>query len=478
MARYTCNIEVKKEGTTSKNKPRRFQVRIRVYDSMTRKMKRIPTGIWLTSTESWNRRKQKIKAHAEDGHAEEWNEIIQGKLKEVRKNCRRLETGVPIQPTEDSCKQDYSFLNFVRCMRDDIVNAGRINYGKRFNTLVQKIKMFLKAKRKTDLLFSEVNYEFCQRFQVFLQKLPKQNNKNELLSQSAVAEILTMLKTSVREAVNLKKIMPQDNPFLHFKYSHGVVKQKERLSFDEIKKLEALEFDDTEHGRLLLLSRDAFLFSFYAAGMRFEDVCMLRWMNVKVEGESVRLTYTMHKNGKNCDWVLVPEALAILKRWYGDKHCQQNDYIFPLLDTNADYAKANTYEKITVMAPPLKKKLFMAISSRNVVVNRSLKELTKLAGIYKSISFHCARHSVASIAVSEGVGLERVRGILKHTNYSTTQRYVADFNNSTNDETLRAIFNSNKERIPKSSQVILHQIAELPEEERAKLLSELRKLYS
>lgn len=483
MSRFTCDIEINRAGTVSKSKPRKFQVRIRVYDSATRKLKRIPTGVWLSSVGNWNSRKQEIKSHAEGGHADEWNETIRNKLQEVREYCKALEDGK--QTLSDNVTfgdqvptpENTSFLLFVRNLRDDIIGSGQINYGKRFNTLVLKLEKYLKAKKKLDMSFSDVNYEFCQRFESFLKRLHKQNNKDELLSQAAVAEILTLLKTSVRKAVNMGKMLPQDNPFLQFKYSHGATKKKERLSCEEIESLEELEFDDSVHGRLLLLTRDSFLFSFYAAGMRFEDICMLRWNNIRVEDKTVRLLYIMHKNGKTCNWLLVPAAVTILKRWYNDKYSKMNDYVFPLLDIMADYAKADTYEKITVMSPELKKKLFRAISSRNVVINRSLKELMTMAEIHKSISFHCARHSIASLAVSEGVGLERVRGILKHTNFSTTQQYVAEFNNAANDETLRTIFSYQHKDEDKIVQSVLKQISRLSDESRSNLLLEIRKVY-
>lgn len=480
MPRFTVNIEINKRGTTSKTRPQRFQVSIRIYDSLTRKKKRIPTGVWLSSVDSWNTRKQEIKSHAENGHADEWNEIIMNKLQEVREYCKTLESGK--QTLSDSKynsdePKDTSFLMFVRNLKDSFIDSGQINYGKRFNTLVLKLEKYIKAKGKIDISYSDVDYEFCLRFESFLKRLHKQNNRDELLSQSAVAEILTMLKTSVRKAVSMRKIKPEDNPFLQFSYSHGVSKKKEKLNYDEIRRLEALEFEDSTHGKLLLLTRDTFLFSFYAAGMRFEDVCMLRWSNIQVEDNTVRVNYTMHKNGKTCDWLLVPDSLTILKRWYDDKRSKQTDYVFPLLDVNAEYAKADSYDKITVMSPVLKKKLFRAISSRNVVINRSLKELMNMADIYKSISFHCARHSVANLAVTEGIGLDRVRGILKHTNYATTQQYVADFNNSANDQTLREIFYSEKSRDGETVAFLLRQIAQLSENERILLISEIRRVY-
>ena len=45
-------------------------------------------------------------------------------------------------------------------------------------------------------------------------------------------------------------------------------------------------------------------------------------------------------------------------------------------------------------------------------------------GIEKSISFHAARHSFATLALGKGMPIESVSKILGHTNIVTTQKYA------------------------------------------------------
>ena len=45
-------------------------------------------------------------------------------------------------------------------------------------------------------------------------------------------------------------------------------------------------------------------------------------------------------------------------------------------------------------------------------------------GITKDISFHTARHSFATLALSKGMPIESVSKILGHTNIVTTQKYA------------------------------------------------------
>ena len=45
-------------------------------------------------------------------------------------------------------------------------------------------------------------------------------------------------------------------------------------------------------------------------------------------------------------------------------------------------------------------------------------------GIEKQISYHCGRHSFATIALTNGMPIESVSRVLGHTNIVTTQIYA------------------------------------------------------
>lgn len=45
-------------------------------------------------------------------------------------------------------------------------------------------------------------------------------------------------------------------------------------------------------------------------------------------------------------------------------------------------------------------------------------------GIQKHITFHCARHTFAVIALNAGLPIESVSRVLGHTNITTTQIYA------------------------------------------------------
>ena len=60
----------------------------------------------------------------------------------------------------------------------------------------------------------------------------------------------------------------------------------------------------------------------------------------------------------------------------------------------------------------------------NQKINAYLKEIADLCGIKKSLTFHLARHTFATMSLSKGVPMESVSKMLGHTNLKTTQIYA------------------------------------------------------
>lgn len=62
--------------------------------------------------------------------------------------------------------------------------------------------------------------------------------------------------------------------------------------------------------------------------------------------------------------------------------------------------------------------------SSNQKVNAYQKELADICGIQKTVTFHTARHSAASLALSNGMPMESVAKMLGHKNVRMTQLYA------------------------------------------------------
>jgi hypothetical protein len=70
----------------------------------------------------------------------------------------------------------------------------------------------------------------------------------------------------------------------------------------------------------------------------------------------------------------------------------------------------------------------------NQKMNAYLKEIADLCGINKTLTFHVARHSYATLTLSKGVSIESVSKMLGHTNIKTTQIYARITDNKISDD--------------------------------------------
>lgn len=181
---------------------------------------------------------------------------------------------------------------------------------------------------------------------------------------------------------------------------------RRKLTFEDIKALEAAAVDGYE-----AVARDAFLFSFYARGMRFGDLCRLKRSDI----DGARMEYVMMKTGQQVRGRLPDAALAIIERYRSDE-----SFIFPFL------VKGDETDPVF---------LRRRISSRNVQVNAALKTTAIEAGLKPDgLSMHVARHSYADFARRKSGNVHAIMEALGHTSLVVTQSYLKSLNKDASDE--------------------------------------------
>lgn len=223
----------------------------------------------------------------------------------------------------------------------------------------------------------------------------------------------------------LKSHLMANDPFKEYDVpTRSRAKKKTKLTFEQIQDIEELDLEpDSWEWHV----RNAFLFSFYSGGIRFGDICCLKWENVK----NGKLSYQMNKNEKPFSTELNDYQKEILSRYSG----ALNQFIFPFLNNHKDYSD------------PVE--LRRDISSNNVLVNgkkekdkeTGLKRIAKMAGIDENVSFHVSRHSFAQYAVSErGLDVYELMQTLRHSKIETTQSYLKSLNEELADKAMKKVF--------------------------------------
>jgi site-specific recombinase XerD len=329
-----------------------------------------------------------------------------------------------------------SFLAFARERAQMIYDNGGWRNWRKYCGLINKLDTFRKKRRMPDITVEDLTVDLLTRFDNFLHKWENEREPGKLLHPNTIEVQFNILRTLVHRAIEVGIMEASKDPFLVFKYK-GVKTIKEKLSEEEMSRIIALEL---EEGSLIWHCKNYFLFSYYCAGIRAADLIQLRWRNIT---ESGRLHYQMGKNHKDRDLVLVEQALEIL-RYYHTDEVKPDDYIFPLLDNSAEYAKYITQADKDRMKPDLRHLLYQQVSAKNALINKYLKKIAEKAEVTTNLTMHISRHAFAHIAQESGAESSAIKNILGHSNLATTERYMGSFDTSKTDSTLRSLFDKKK----------------------------------
>lgn len=251
--------------------------------------------------------------------------------------------------------------------------------------------------------FEEINTIYLKNYEAFLIK--RKNHKNTIYDDFKRIKMIT------RFCCKDGFMAFENNPILDFNVMQ-VDTKKERLVYDDILKFNQINIG---HGEAIWHTKNRYLFSFYCAGIRFKDVCLLTWDNVK-DG---RLTYAMNKGGKKRDIKLLPMAVEILEHYKENKH-----FIFGMFS----------------QLPKTKEDLHAKISALNAVDNQNLKRIGNILKLPTAISFHTSRHSFADFAKIKGLDIHTIKELLGHSRVSTTEIYLRSFFTEESDAHFEKMF--------------------------------------
>lgn len=238
-----------------------------------------------------------------------------------------------------------------------------------------------------DIKLSEINANVIEEYE---QKL-----KDKGISMNTISCYNRTLRAIYNKAVTeglVKDCKPFNEVFT------GSMKTKKRsVKEDCLSKLKSL---DLKNEKSLELTRDIFIFAFYAMGMPFVDIAYLR--KTQIDGDI--LVYDRHKTGNNVRVPLTAEALDIIEK-YKDT---SSVYVFPILTATHEPEAYSEY------------------CSRINNYNRLLKLLAKVAGITTNLSSYTSRHSWASIAYKSDIPLHAISQALGHSRPETTMIYIRE----------------------------------------------------
>lgn len=255
---------------------------------------------------------------------------------------------------------------------------------RRINDCSRHLAVHLGESRYDEIKMREVDKAFCEGFISYLKSARGLKKDVPLCasSQKGYLETFTSaLNYAVREGQMLRNPMMLIESRDKVKVSKG--KGREYLTINEVKMLAESPCSNEQ-------VKNAFLFSCFC-GLRISDILTLQWGNIEVVGDKTYINKIIQKTKEELRLKLSASAV----RWLPQKPkgCRKTDLVFVSLPVKA-------------------------------YISKFVENWVKKCGIDKHISFHCARHTFATMSLTLGADLYVVSKLMGHSNVEVTQIYA------------------------------------------------------
>jgi len=285
---------------------------------------------------------------------------------------RQLEIQSGIFGFAQQSKLKGSFLKYFESLTEKRKDSEG-NHGNWRSTLVH-LKKFVKF----DVTFAQIDYRWLESFKEYLNK-ESRTKSNNLLSQNSRSsyfkKVLAALKAAQKEGII--QINPGDNV-------DGIKQAESEREFLTLEELQAMVDSECD----VPILKKAFIFS-TLTGLRWSDINKLVWSEVQHSEENGYYIRFTQKKTKGTETLPISEqAFSLL-----DIRGELDERVFEGLKYSAWY-------------------------------NMKLLQWAMRAGIKKTITFHCARHTYAILQLSLDTDIYTVSKLLGHKNVKTTQEYT------------------------------------------------------
>lgn len=293
-------------------------------------------------------------------------------LAETIRAKRQIEIQNGIFGINDLERLNSNFLTYFEILAEKRKESDG-NYGNWISTLKH-----LKKFPKGNVRFSDITKHWLDDLKYYL--VHEAQTKGDCrLSQNTCSSYYNKVCTALKEAV--KDGYLQRNPAEEVDGIKDAEVKKEFLTLDELQKVAKTHCE-------MPVIKSAFLFS-SLTGLRFSDIEKLTWQEIQHSDENGYYIRFKQKKTKGQETLPISaDAIQLL----GDRKAG-DDKVFTDLTYNA-------YN------------------------NQKITEWMVRAGIEKHITFHCARHTYATLQLSLGTDIYTVSKLLGHKSLKTTEVYA------------------------------------------------------
>lgn len=255
--------------------------------------------------------------------------------------------------------------------------------GSNYNSWLSVHKYLVKFT-KGSLIFSNLNEKFLEDFKEYLLTTKSHRSDKTTLSQnSAVSyfnKVKAVLKQAYKDGILQTDLNSKVNP---------INLEETRREYLTLKELNSLVKTDCNNP----LIKRAALFS-ALTGLRFSDIQKMTWGELEyIEGQGYFLKFRQKKTKGVEDLPISEQAYSFTNGMENPKNMLHDKPVFEGLKYSAYH-------------------------------NKHLFQWIGAAGISKDITFHCFRHTFATLQLFNGTDIYTVSKMLGHKDLKTTQVYA------------------------------------------------------
>lgn len=283
-------------------------------------------------------------------------------------------------------KEQENFIDFFEKVKNTKAGATKSIY----KSTLDYFKNYTGHKT---VIFKDVNSLLVDGFKTYLKTAPSIKSKKTTLSINSASDYFGKLKSVLREGQ--KQGFLKDSSVFNVGSIKTEETEKNFLTVDELNKV-------SKTSCKIPILKKAALFS-ALTGLRFSDIRNLDWSKFETDKGNYFLKYRHQKTNTLSDRQPIPKQA------------------FELMGEPKE-GSAKVFEGLKYSASE----------------NNAIKSWVKDAGITKKITFHCFRHTYATLQLEAGTDIYTVSKMLGHKELTTTQVY-AKIVDKTKQKTTNAI---------------------------------------
>lgn len=228
------------------------------------------------------------------------------------------------------------------------------------------------------MFFGDIDLNLIEDYKEYLINAPQGGSKIGTISRNTASTYFSIFKAALHQAFidgYLTIDLAAKSKNIYYEES-----QREYLTLEELNKLAATPCDSPILKRAALFSA--------LTGLRHSDIKQLKWKDLIKDQEHYRILFTQQKTK-------------------GVEYMPISDQAYQLCGERGDYDRL----------------IFEGLQDPSWI-SRPIAKWIEAAGITKHITFHCFRHTYATLQLTLGTDIYTVSKMLGHKKVTTTQIYA------------------------------------------------------